>query len=62
MKRRELHKRLIECGWYFLRQGGSHEIWTNGEHVIAVPRHNEIRENTARMILREAIMNRGIKK
>jgi len=62
MKRRELHKKLIQCGWHLHRQGGSHEVWTNGEHIITVPRHNEIREITARMILREAMMNRGRKK
>jgi len=58
MKKRELDKRPKECGWYFFRQGGRHELWTNGEHVVAVPRHKEIDENMARIILKEAIMHR----
>jgi len=62
MKRRELHKKLIQCGWHLHRQGSSHEVWTNGEHIITVPRHKEIREITARMILRAATMNRGSRK
>ena len=62
MKKRELTRKLAGYGWYLLRQGGSHEVWTNGDHVITVPRHSEIKENTARMILREAAMNPGPKK
>ncbi|MCB0383768.1 MAG: type II toxin-antitoxin system HicA family toxin [Bdellovibrionales bacterium] len=39
-----------------LRQGGSHEIWTNGKDKVAVPRHREINEMTAKAILRQAKM------
>ncbi len=54
MKRRELEQKLSELGWRFLRRGGRHDIWTNGQREIAVPRHREINEYTARAILREA--------
>ena len=41
-------------GWRFLRHGTRHEVWTNGEREVAIPRHNEINEYTAKGILREA--------
>jgi len=61
MKKRDLEKMLGLEGWWLLRQGGGHELWTNGEHTVAVPRHREIAEYTARVILRKARMNPGIK-
>jgi len=54
MKRRELEKRLQKLGWKLDRHGRRPDIWTNGEHEIAVPRHNEINEYTAKAILKEA--------
>ena len=54
MKRRDLEKQLTALGWRLLRHGGSHDVWSKGERTMAVPRHNEINENTARAILREA--------
>lgn len=58
MKKRDLEQRLSLLGWYFLRHGGSHEVWTNGEHIIVVPRHREIIERTALEIIKLASMNR----
>jgi mRNA interferase HicA len=54
VKRRDLEARLRTLGWSFLRRGGSHDIWGRGTRTLAIPRHNEINENTARAILREA--------
>ncbi len=54
MKRRELEQRLRAIGWRFVRHGGSHDVWTDGRNETAVPRHREIREGTARGILRYA--------
>jgi predicted RNA binding protein YcfA (HicA-like mRNA interferase family) len=54
MKRRDLEKRLRELGWRPARRGRRHDVWTNGEREIAVPRHNEINEYTAQAILKEA--------
>jgi mRNA interferase HicA len=62
MKKRDLEKALQKLGWRLLRQGGSHEIWTNGEKTEPVPRHNEINENTAKAILRRAKLYPGSKK
>ncbi len=30
MKRRDLIKLLEKNGWYYLREGGRHDIYTNG--------------------------------
>lgn len=54
VKRRELEKKLQKLGWKLDRRGRRHDIWTNGEYEIAMPRHNEINEYTAKAILKEA--------
>jgi predicted RNA binding protein YcfA (HicA-like mRNA interferase family) len=54
VKRRELEKKMQKLGWRLDRHGQKHDIWTNGEYEIAVPRHNEINEYTAKAILKEA--------
>jgi predicted RNA binding protein YcfA (HicA-like mRNA interferase family) len=54
MKRRDLLARLAELGWRFDREGGAHTIYRKGERTMAVPRHAEINELTARSILRQA--------
>jgi len=58
MKRRDLEQRLTECGWRFLRSGGRHDIWSDGENGEAIPRHREINERLARAILRRACQER----
>ena len=54
MKRKELEKKLMILGWNLTRHGRKHDIWTNGEYEIAVPRHNEINEYTAKALLKTA--------
>ena len=54
MKVKDLKKKLTALGFYFLRQGGSHEVWSNGKISIAVPRHREIKETTAAGIIKQA--------
>jgi len=54
VKRRDLEANLRASGWRFARHGGRHDIWSRGEREVAVPRHNEINEHTARAILKEA--------
>jgi len=58
MKRRDLEQALRDLGWSLTRHGSRHDIWGKGEHELAVPRHNEINEYTAKAILREA---KGVK-
>lgn len=62
MKKKYLVKTLEFFGWYLLRQGGRHEIWTNGEHTVPVPRHKDINEFTAKGILKKVEKNAVAKK
>ncbi len=57
MKRKALEKALKKKGWSFLRHGGSHDIWTNGEIFESIPRHTEINELLAKKILKQAESN-----
>ena len=52
MKRRDLIKKLKENGWVFARNGGNHDIYTNGEKSEPIARHKEIDETLARKILK----------
>ncbi|MBP1562417.1 MAG: type II toxin-antitoxin system HicA family toxin [Oscillospiraceae bacterium] len=53
MKRKDLIKKLIQNGWYFKRDGGNHEIWTDGKNTEPIPRHKEINEQLAKYIIRK---------
>lgn len=57
VKHRDLTAKLKSCGWYLLRQGGRHEIWTNGDVEEPIPRHREINEMLAKKILKKAEAN-----
>jgi mRNA interferase HicA len=61
VKRRDLERQLKELGWYFLRSGGSHDIWTNGFEKTQIPRHAEVNEYTAKSILKKAGQFQGKK-
>lgn len=52
MKRRDLLKKLKKAGWYFLREGSRHTLYTNGTKTEPIERHNEIPEELAKAILR----------
>lgn len=52
MKKRDLVKLLQKNGWTFERNGGGHDIYTKGNEVETVPRHNEINERLAKAIIR----------
>jgi len=56
VKRRELERRLRELGWTFQRHGGKHDVWVNADGSLTefVPRHAEINERLAQVILRRA--------
>jgi len=51
MNIKKLKKLLTKYGWLFKREGGRHEIWSNGEMTQAIPRHREISEYTAKKII-----------
>ncbi|MDD3270565.1 MAG: type II toxin-antitoxin system HicA family toxin [Syntrophomonadaceae bacterium] len=52
MKRRDLIKKLTDNGWWLLRQGANHDLYTNGKNSEPIPRHREINEMLAKAILR----------
>ena len=52
MKRRELIKLLEKNGWYIKRNGGNHDLYSNGISVEPIPRHPDIRERLARDIIK----------
>ena len=56
MKPRELERRLRELGWTLQRHGGKHDVWVSadGSFTEYVPRHPEINERLAQIILRRA--------
>ena len=57
MKRIDLIKMLNRNGWYFLRSGGNHDMYTNGKEKEPIPRHKEINEILAKSIIKR----RGLK-
>lgn len=52
MKRRDLIKKLEKNGWYYLRAGSNHDIYTDGKRSEPIGRHTEIDENLAKKILK----------
>lgn len=58
MKKIEIERRIKKYGWWFERHGGNHDIWTNGEFRIPIPRHREVNERTAQGIIRKAEANK----
>ena len=57
MKRRDLIKMLERNGWYLKRNGGDHDIYTNGKEIEPVSRQVEIKERVAQAIIKR----RGLK-
>jgi len=53
MKRKDLIKLLESNGWYFKRNGGEHDIYTNGAKTEPIPRHSEINERLAKNIIKK---------
>lgn len=54
MKRRDLERRLRFAGCHLKREGAAHSIWVNPKTGVTetVPRHNEIKENLAKKIIK----------
>lgn len=52
MKRRDLIKKLENIGFVFERHGSDHDIYVRGSERETIPRHKEIDERLARVILR----------
>ncbi|MCL2082689.1 MAG: type II toxin-antitoxin system HicA family toxin [Oscillospiraceae bacterium] len=57
MKRRDLIKLFEQNGWWYKRDGGNHDIYTNGKDCEPVSRQKEIKEHIAQKIIKR----RGLK-
>jgi predicted RNA binding protein YcfA (HicA-like mRNA interferase family) len=57
MKRRDLIKLFLANGWWFKRDGGNHDIYTNGQDCEPISRQREIKESVAHIIIKR----RGLK-
>lgn len=53
MQQRDLIKKLEDAGFSFERHGGNHDIYRRGSDIEKIPRHKEVNEKLARMILRK---------
>jgi mRNA interferase HicA len=54
VKRKDIEKYLLGGGFYLLREGGNHSIYTNGKKTIPLKRHKTIDRITANEILKLA--------
>ena len=43
---------LEKNGWYLVRNGANHDIYTNGKNTESIPRHSEIKEVLAKAIIK----------
>jgi len=54
VKRRELVKYLEVNGFYLVREGSKHSIYTNGAKMIPVKRHRSLDRITANELCKQA--------
>ncbi len=57
MKRKDLISLFEKNGWYLKRNGGNHDVYTNGKDTEAIPRHKEVKENLAKAIIKRRGLN-----
>ena len=53
MKRKDLVDLLKKAGFVFDRHGGGHDIFKRGNEIEIIPRHKEINEALAKLIIRK---------
>ena len=54
MKRRDLLFKLYKAGFRFYKHGGNHDRFIRGkEEIVEIPRHREINEKLARLIIKK---------
>ena len=54
VKRRDLIEYFEENGFYLLREGGKHSIYTNNQKTVPVKRHRTIERITANELCKQA--------
>ena len=53
MKKRDFEKLFSKNGWEFKRNGGNHDVWTNGKTSEQIPRHKEVNERLAKALIKK---------
>jgi mRNA interferase HicA len=54
VKRRDLIKYFEESGFYLLREGGKHSIYTNNAKTVPIKRHKTLDRITANELCKQA--------
>lgn len=54
VKRKDLIKYFEENGFYLLREGGNHSIYTNNEKTLPIKRHRTLDRITANELCKQA--------
>ena len=54
VKRADLVRYLEKNGFYLLREGANHSIYTNGERTVPVKRHRTLDRITANELCKQA--------
>jgi predicted RNA binding protein YcfA (HicA-like mRNA interferase family) len=54
VKRRDLVRYFEKNGFYLLREGANHSIYTNGTKVVPVKRHRQFDRITANELCKQA--------
>jgi len=54
VKRRDLIRYFEKNGFYLLREGGNHSIYTNDKKVVPVRRHRQLDRITANELCKQA--------
>ncbi|MBW1730596.1 MAG: type II toxin-antitoxin system HicA family toxin [Deltaproteobacteria bacterium] len=57
VKRRDLIRYLEKNGFYLLREGSNHSIFTDGKKVVPVKRHKQFDRVTANELCKQAGLN-----
>jgi predicted RNA binding protein YcfA (HicA-like mRNA interferase family) len=57
VKRRDLIRYFEKNGFYLLREGGKHTIYTNDKKVVPVKRHRQLDRITANELCKQAGLN-----
>jgi predicted RNA binding protein YcfA (HicA-like mRNA interferase family) len=56
VKRLDLVRYLEDNGFYLLREGGRHSIYTNGVKVVPIKRHRSLDRITANELCKQAAL------
>ncbi len=54
VKRKDIIKLFVDNGFYLLREGGNHSIFTNGDKTIPLKRHKQFDRITANELCKQA--------